>query len=88
MKLGVSVAMWLSAGAGFAQNLSCDLREYKPLLKEFWREGLFEDLDRRYFRLVNRAPTLDKEINWELLGDYEPFESRIRVRMRALEDSA
>src|SRR5207237_992609 len=31
------------------------LREYKPLLQEFWREGLFEDLDRRYFRLINRA---------------------------------
>ena len=26
-------------------NLST-LREYKPLLQEFWREGLFEDLDR------------------------------------------
>ena len=30
------------------------LREYKPLLREFWREGLFEDLDRRYYRLVDR----------------------------------
>ena len=27
------------------------LREYKPLMQEFWREGLFEDLDARYFRL-------------------------------------
>ena len=34
------------------------LREYKPLLSEFWRDGLFEDLDRRYYRLVDRAPQL------------------------------
>ena len=51
------------------------LRTYKPLLQEFWREGLFEDLDRRYFRLINRAPDLGDEVNWELLRDYSPFES-------------
>jgi asparagine synthase (glutamine-hydrolysing) len=51
------------------------LREYKPLLQEFWREGLFEDLDRRYFRLVNRAPTLGDEVRWELLEGYSVFES-------------
>jgi asparagine synthase (glutamine-hydrolysing) len=27
------------------------LRNYKPLLQHFWRDGLFEDLDARYFRL-------------------------------------
>ena len=41
------------------------LREYKPLLQEFWREGLFEDLDARYFRLINRAPDLGDEIDWD-----------------------
>ena len=45
-------------------NLSV-LRQYKPLLQEFWRKGLFEDLDRRYFRLINRARDLGEEINWE-----------------------
>ena len=49
------------------------LREYKPMLQEFWRQGLFEDLDQRYFRLVNRAPTLGDEINWELLQGIEVF---------------
>jgi asparagine synthase (glutamine-hydrolysing) len=53
-------------------NLS-SLREYKPLLQEFWREGLFEDLDRRYFRLINRSGVLREEINWEALGQYSPF---------------
>src|SRR5207248_84614 len=51
------------------------LREYKPLLQEFFREGLFEDLDRRYFRLVNRAPTLGDEVNWEMLEGYDVFET-------------
>ena len=51
------------------------LQNYKPLLQEFWREGLFEDMDRRYFRLINRAPHLGDEIAWEALGDYSPFET-------------
>lgn len=55
-------------------NLS-SLQAYKPLLQEFWREGLFEDMDRRYFRLVNRAAHLGDEIRWNLLGDYSPYET-------------
>lgn len=51
------------------------LQNYKPMLKEFWREGLFESLDKRYFRLINRAPSLQNEINWELLNNYSPFET-------------
>lgn len=51
------------------------LRNYKPLLQEFWREGLFEDMDKRYFRLINRAATLQNEIRWELLNSYSPFET-------------
>ncbi len=33
------------------------LEQYKPLIREFWSSGLFEDRDRRYFRLINRANT-------------------------------
>src|SRR3954468_1165041 len=51
------------------------MRTYKPLLKEFWREGLFEDLDARYFRLINRAPQLSGEVDLAALGDYSPFET-------------
>lgn len=51
------------------------LREYKPLLQEFWREGLFEDIDQRYFRLINRAPTLGDEINWDMLEGYSVYET-------------
>ena len=49
------------------------LKNYKPMLQEFWREGLFESMDRRYSRLVNRAPSLDSEINWRAL---EPYSAR------------
>lgn len=33
------------------------LKQYKPMLQEFWAEGVFGELDRRYWRLVNRANT-------------------------------
>jgi asparagine synthase (glutamine-hydrolysing) len=51
------------------------LREYKPLMQQFWRAGLFGDLDARYFRLIDRAPNLRDAIEWGVLGDYSPFET-------------
>ena len=51
------------------------LREYKPMLQEFWRDGLFEDIDKRYFRLINRAPSLGDEVNWDLLDGYSVYDS-------------
>ncbi len=51
------------------------LRNYKPLLQEFWKEGLFGERDKRYFRLINRANGLSEEINWGLLEPYSAFET-------------
>ncbi|MCI8674195.1 MAG: asparagine synthase (glutamine-hydrolyzing) [Lachnospiraceae bacterium] len=51
------------------------LRNYKPMLAEFWKDGLFEDLDRRYYRLINRAPQIAECIRPELLDDYDPYET-------------
>jgi asparagine synthase (glutamine-hydrolysing) len=51
------------------------LANYKPMLQEFWREGLFGPMDRRYFTLINRAPHLGDEIKWERLEGYSPFET-------------
>ena len=31
------------------------LKTYRPMLQNFWREGLFEEQDRRYFRLLDRT---------------------------------
>lgn len=51
------------------------LRNYKPLLQEFWQDGLFEDMDARYFRLINRAVNLGDEINWQLIDSYSAFQT-------------
>ena len=58
---------------------SATLRGYEPLIQEFWRDGLFGDLDERYFRLVNRAPSLGSVIDWEILGGYSPFETFLKI---------
>lgn len=55
------------------------LHAYKPMLAEFWRDGLFDNMDRRYFRLINRTPILDGEVNPSLLTDYSPFETFQRI---------
>lgn len=34
------------------------LKEYVPLLKNFWQRGLFEEMDARYFRLIDRSPDI------------------------------
>lgn len=34
------------------------LQKYKPMMKEFWRSGLFEERDRRYFQLVSRSEAI------------------------------
>ncbi len=39
------------------------LQQYRPMLQSFWREGLFEDMDRRYFRLVSRTEDADAFIS-------------------------
>jgi asparagine synthase (glutamine-hydrolysing) len=39
-------------------NLSL-LRQYRPMLQRFWREGLFEEMDQRYFHLINRSDDVE-----------------------------
>lgn len=53
------------------------LQRYQPMLQEFWREGLFEEMDRRYFRLVARTPDIGdprSEIRWGKLGVIDSFD--------------
>lgn len=50
------------------------LKNYKPMLKDFWKEGVFDSMDKRYFRLINRAPSLGDEIQWNYCNDYDPYE--------------
>lgn len=43
------------------------LREYKPLLRQFFAEGLFGSMDERYFRLIDRSSDMQSEVDWPSL---------------------
>lgn len=51
------------------------LYNYKPMLKDFWSNGLFDEPDKRYFSLINRAPKIKDCVYWDRLGEYNPYES-------------
>lgn len=54
------------------------LREYTPLLQSFFKSGLFEDMDRRYFQLINRSPNSAQYYSEDLLSighTYDSFET-------------
>jgi asparagine synthase (glutamine-hydrolysing) len=54
------------------------LRQYKPMLREFWSSGLFGERDERYWRLVNRANTFNGILTPEAMdqrGTFEEFKS-------------
>ncbi|MDA7946892.1 MAG: asparagine synthase (glutamine-hydrolyzing) [Hyphomicrobiaceae bacterium] len=50
------------------------LREYKPMIRQFWRDGLFEELDKRYFRLVDRSSDMEDEVEWDALDKDSVFQ--------------
>ena len=53
------------------------------MLAQFWKSGLFESMDRRYFQLINRAPDLGDEIRWDYLEPYsarQTFEALFNVK--------
>lgn len=47
------------------------LRQYVPMLQSFWRDGVFEDMDRRYFRLIDRSGGALSLFNPEFRARYE-----------------
>ncbi|AWB67771.1 asparagine synthase (glutamine-hydrolyzing) [Saccharobesus litoralis] len=49
------------------------LKEYKPMLKQFWQQGLFEPMENRYFRLIDRSNDLKDEIQWNELNKESVF---------------
>ncbi|WP_425063611.1 asparagine synthase (glutamine-hydrolyzing) [Pyruvatibacter mobilis] len=51
------------------------LREYKPMMQQFWKEGLFGPLDERYFRLVDRSTDMTDEVDWSELDQDAVFAS-------------
>ena len=45
------------------------------MIREFWRDGLFEDIDKRYFRLVDRSTDMVGEVDWSALDKRPVFEA-------------
>jgi len=50
------------------------LRQYKPMLREFWSSGLFGERDERYWRLVNRANTFGSILSPDSINQQATFE--------------
>ena len=70
------------------------LREYTPLIKEFWKDGLFGPLDQRFLRLIDRSIDMQDEISWKDLDIqgvygrfYEIFNNRSNVAKESYFDS-
>jgi asparagine synthase (glutamine-hydrolysing) len=55
------------------------LREYTPLMREFWREDLFGAIDDRYFRLIDRSTDMKDEVDWSQLD-----KQRVREEFRVI----
>jgi asparagine synthase (glutamine-hydrolysing) len=58
------------------------LRQYKPMLQSFWKDGLFDAMDRRYFRLVSRIEDAESLIAgdvWSPSSAGRMFDSYARV---------
>lgn len=55
------------------------LQNYTSLLQHFWSEGLFESMDRRYFKLIDRTDgensLFTDEFRDEINKEYSPFEA-------------
>ena len=47
------------------------LKQYVPLLSQFWREGLFGEMDQRYFRLVDKSQGIHELLDKEFLERFD-----------------
>ena len=47
------------------------LKQYKPLLSNFWSKGLFEQMDARYFHLIDRSQGLSDLLHPDALADFD-----------------
>jgi asparagine synthase (glutamine-hydrolysing) len=48
------------------------LRQYQPMMQDFWQAGLFEPMDRRYFRLIDRSGGSLSLLSPEFRGSFDP----------------
>ena len=50
------------------------LREYRPLMQQFWSKGLFEEMDARYFQLIDRSPDVETLLTEEAADRFDRTE--------------
>ncbi|MEI6899548.1 MAG: asparagine synthase (glutamine-hydrolyzing) [Bacteroidota bacterium] len=50
-------------------NLSL-LKQYVPMIRQQFSSGLFDDMEKRYYRLINRSPNLELLFNKDLLHNF------------------
>jgi asparagine synthase (glutamine-hydrolysing) len=58
------------------------LRSYTPMIKGFWESEVFEPMDRRYYRLINRMSTSESFLSKDFMSGYhenEMFENFAKV---------
>jgi asparagine synthase (glutamine-hydrolysing) len=48
------------------------LRQYQPMMQDFWKDGLFEPMDRRYFRLIDRSGGALTLLSPEFRSGFDP----------------
>lgn len=46
------------------------LKEYHSLMQEFWKEGLFDNMDLRYFRLIHRMHDIDEIFSKDIIANF------------------
>lgn len=56
------------------------LKQYMPMLKDFWTTGLFDSKDSRYYNLINRFKSIEPLINWNNFNtNYNIFEEYKKI---------
>ncbi len=58
------------------------LEGYVPMMQDFWRDGMFEPMDLRYLRLIDRSPQLDSLLTDELRQSFD--RERLTEQYRAV----
>jgi asparagine synthase (glutamine-hydrolysing) len=47
------------------------LRQYHPMMQQFWKDGLFDPMDARYFRLIDRSPDIEHLLTGDALARFD-----------------
>jgi asparagine synthase (glutamine-hydrolysing) len=47
------------------------LKQYQPLLSNFWSKGLFDEMDMRYFHLIDRSQGMSEYLHPDILTEFD-----------------